>query len=218
MCVCGYRIMRMSAVIWRMVFPVLRERLTVMIKIGACKKPLQRGINPLFLSCPSHILRESWGVVTEHHCAKLQCYQSTEKSMWVEDACSSGLQFNASVTCWWKALISDTFSVCFLVDKDTWGIPPFKNAHAGCVNTSPAKLLIGSSPLQTHFIDPRTLVLSSYDVFGWFWWRPSEDMSVGAEPNKFFLYELNTAHFAPLLSADKCHILLYTTKTWSEFL
>lgn len=53
----------MRAVIWHTVFPVLnREWPTVMIKIGASKKPLQRWINPPFLSCPSHILTESWGL------------------------------------------------------------------------------------------------------------------------------------------------------------
>lgn len=69
------------------------------------------------------------GVVTEHvSVPNSSVYQSTEKTMWVENV-YSGLQFNVSVTRWWKALISDTFSVCFLVDKGTWGKSPF---HFSC--------------------------------------------------------------------------------------
>lgn len=69
-----------------------------------------------------------------------QCYQSIEKAGWVENLYSS-LQFNTSVNWGWKAMISDTFSVCFPVDKSPRGKSLFQFDCFCCkINTLNAKL------------------------------------------------------------------------------
>lgn len=75
-----------------------------------------------------------------------QCYQSIEKTGWVENLYTS-LQSTISVNRRWKAKISDTSFVWFSVDKSTWGKSPFQfqclcwlSQHMAC-----QVLLIGSS-------------------------------------------------------------------------
>lgn len=127
------------------------------------QKPLERRINPQFQACNSHIPRESLGWDHSTPLGAKQGQNITVLSVHREDRVGGesiqfSLQFNISVNRQWRAKISDTFSVWFPVDKSPWGKSLFRfqrlrwfSQHIAC-----QALLIGSSSLQTEFIDPHT--------------------------------------------------------------
>lgn len=105
-----------------------RQYPTLMITIGALKKRL---INPQLLSCHSLVPTESlgWDHITplcakrHQNTAALSIHRGGVR--WVGNP-RSRLQFNTAVSWWWRATISDTFSVCFPVDKRPWGKSRFQ--------------------------------------------------------------------------------------------
>lgn len=154
LCVCGYGNIRAGAVICGMVSPALnRHWHTLVIKIGACKSPSKDGLILHFYHVVPTFPERAWGGITErlsvpNSSETQQCYQSIEKAGWVENLYSS-LQFNISVNWQRKAMISETFSVCFPVDKSPWGKSPFQFhcLHWLCQHIACQALLIGSSLL-----------------------------------------------------------------------
>lgn len=144
----------MGAVICGMVSPPLSRRWhTLKIKIRAYRSPSKDALILRFWHVGPTFPESAWGGITPrftvpNRAETQQCYQSTEKTGWVEDLYSS-LQFNISANWRWKAMISDTFSVCFPDDKSPWGksllqflCSRWLSQQIGC-----QALLIGSSSL-----------------------------------------------------------------------
>lgn len=149
--------------------PLNRHWHTLKIKVRAYRSPSKDALILHFWHVISTFPENAWGGIAARFSVPngtetQQRYQSTEKTGWVENLYSS-LQFNISVNCRWKAMISHTFSACFSVDKSPWGKSLFQFLCLRWLSQQIAcqALLIGSSSLQTEFIDPHMHRLS------WLW-------------------------------------------------